>query len=170
MTDALPPDPVPLPKVPPGSETAAARTGRWVKVVLAVSLALNLAVAGLALGAWLQEGPGRGMPRGLSFGPFSEALSPDDKRALRQALTERAPDMRGDHQAARADMEAVLTALRADPFDPAGLTAALAQVEARLAGRLTLGRSLIESRLLEMTDADRQAFADRLERTLRGKP
>jgi hypothetical protein len=66
----------------PQTPTLAARacgpgTSRGVKIALALSVALNLAVAGLAVGAWLSDdGPRRGMPRDLGFGPFSEALDP----------------------------------------------------------------------------------------------
>jgi hypothetical protein len=60
--------------------------------------------------------------------------------------------------------------LRAEPFDPAAMTAALAAIETRNAERLELGRSLIETRLIEMSAEERRAFADRLERGLhRGK-
>ena len=58
---------------------------RGVKIALAVSVALNLAVAGLAVGAWLGDGPHKGMPRDMSFGPFSEALDDADRRAIRRA-------------------------------------------------------------------------------------
>ena len=57
--------------------------------------------------------------------------------------------------------------MRADPFDPAALKAALAALEARNAERLELGRTLIETRLIEMSPEERAAFADRLEKGLR---
>jgi uncharacterized membrane protein len=148
-------------------------TATWVKVVLALSLALNLAILGLAAGAWMRDGPrGRGdLPRDLSFGPFSAALSKDDRRALRSALMDRAPEFRAGRQAAKAEFEALLTALRADPFDPAALELALAAIEKRNADRLAVGRTLIEERILQLSGEDRAAFADRLEGALpRGAP
>jgi uncharacterized membrane protein len=144
------------------------RSGRGLKIALAVSVALNLAVAGLVAGAWLSDdGPRRGMPRDLSFGPFSEALTREDRRALREAFLARAPDdLRTARQAARAEFAAVVAALRASPFDPQALTTSLTAIETRNADRLALGRSLIEARLQGMTDAERAAFADRLDRGL----
>lgn len=142
-------------------------TPRGVKIALALSVALNLAVAGLAVGAWLGDGPHRGMPRDMSFGPFSEALDSDDRRALRKALLARLGEFRGQREAARAEFQALLTALRADPFQPEALKTALAALEARNAERLDLGRSLIEARLIEMTPEERAAFADRLEKGLK---
>lgn len=164
MTD-LPPS-----GLPPAASTPTPRSGRGVKIALAISVALNLAVAGLVLGAWASDhGPRKGMPRDLGFGPFSEALSPEDRRALRKAFMDQAPDFRTTREAARAEFVTLLATLRATPFDPAALTAALTAIETRNADRLDLGRTLIETRLVQMSEADRLAFADRLEQGLRGK-
>ncbi len=141
-------------------------TPTWVKVVLALSLALNLAIAGLAAGAWMKGGS-KGMPRDLSFGPFSEALSGDDRRALRNALRDRGTDFRASREAAFVEFSTLLRALRTQPLDQQTLREALAAIEKRNADRLDLGRSLIETRLIEMSDADRLAFADRLEAGLK---
>lgn len=161
MTETGPQTPV---TPPPGD---APRPARGLKIALVISVALNLAVAGLVLGAWLGDGQRHGMPRDLSFGSFSEALSDGDRRELRKALMSRAGEFRTSREAARADFEALLVALRADPFDPAAMTAALAAIETRNAERLELGRSLIEARLTEMSTDERRAFADRLEKGLR---
>ena len=144
MSDPQTPTPPPVPAVP--------ATSRGVKIALALSVALNLAVAGLAVGAWLGDGRHHGMPRDMSFGPFSAALDDTDRE---------------QRAAARAEFETLLATLRADPFDAAALKAALAALEARNAERLDLGRSLIETRLVEMTPEERAAFADRLEKHLR---
>lgn len=153
---------------PPSAEGPPGQTGpRWMKIALVVSVALNLAVAGLVLGAWLGDGPHKGMPRDLSFGPFSDALSDADRRALRKDLMGRAGEFRSSREAARTEFAALLDALRADPFDPAAMTSALTAIETRNAERLDLGRSLIETRLIEMSAAERRAFADRLEQGLR---
>ncbi|MBL9074109.1 periplasmic heavy metal sensor [Tabrizicola sp.] len=151
----------------PPSAAPAPATPRGVKIALALSVALNLGVAGLAVGAWLGDGPHRGMPRDMSFGPFTEALDEDDRRAIRKALLERLGEFREQRAAARAEFETLLATLRADPFDPEALKAALEALEARNAQRLDLGRSLIETRLIEMSPSERAAFADRLEKGLR---
>lgn len=166
MTDPVTPPVAPSPPAP----SSPAPSGRGLKIALAVSVALNLAVAGVVAGAWMKDGPSRGMPRDLSFGPFSEALGPEDRRALRKALADRAPGFREARAAAQAEFAALLAALRASPFDPAAVQSALAAIEARNAGRLELGRSLIEARITQMSEADRLAFADRLEDGLRRRP
>jgi uncharacterized membrane protein len=150
-------------------QTPQPASPRWIRIALAVSVALNLAVAGLALGAMLNDGPPRGMPRDLSFGPFTEAFSAEDRRALREAFRDRMPGFRASREAARAEFQALIEVLRTDPVDPAALNAALIAIETRNAERLELGRSLIEARLLQMSAADRRAYADRLERGLGGR-
>ena len=164
MTD--PKTNAPLPDAPV-SNTPVAATSRGVKIALAVSLALNLAVAGLAAGAWLRDGPRGGMPRDMSFGPFSEALDDADRKSIRRALLSRIGEFREQRQAAKAEFEALLVALRAEPFDPAAMQSALSAIEARNSERLELGRRLIETRLTEMSPEARRAFADRLEAGLR---
>lgn len=154
-TDPLAPKPVPA-------------TGRGLKVAFALSLAFNLLIVGLVAGAWLREGgPGGGLPRDLSFGPFSEALSPDDRRAIRKALGAERDSFMAGREAAKAEFDRLLDALRADPFDPAAVDAALAAVVARSAGRLKMGQDLLADRIGSMTATDRLAFADRLEGALR---
>lgn len=151
---------------PPAAPPAPAPTSRGVKIALALSVALNLAVAGLAVGAWLGDGPRRGMPHDMSFGPFSAALDDADRRALRRALLDRLGEFRQQRKAAEAEFATLVASLRAEPFDPAAMQAALTAIESRNAERLHLGRSMIETRLIEMSPEERQAFADRLERGL----
>ncbi len=112
------------------------RSGRGLRWALGISLALNLAVVGMVAGAMLRDGSGmRGaMVRDLGFGPFTEALSREDRRALRQALFERAPEIRQARQQRQEDLQALVAILRAEPFDAAALAAAMAEQEAQGVG------------------------------------
>ena len=78
------------------TETAVVKApGRAVRIALAVSVALNLAVVGVVAGAALKHGgSGHEMERDSGFGPFSEALSREDRRALRGQILQRAPELR----------------------------------------------------------------------------
>ena len=150
--------------VPPAS-------GRGLKIAFAISVALNLAVAGLVLGAWLHGGgPWRGMGRDLSFGPFSEALSPEDRQALRQAILADRDAIKAGREADKAEFDGLLAALRAKPYDPAAVDTALAAIVTRNAGRLEKGQALLQARIEEMSDKDRLAFADRLADALQHGP
>jgi uncharacterized membrane protein len=142
----------------------------WLRWALVLSLGLNLLVAGLLAGAWLRGGPPGERFRDPGFGPFAAALSDDDRRALRRAFVRHMPEMRENRMALRADMQDVLAALRADPFDAAALDAAMDAAMSRLAGRIAVGQDLLAERIAAMDPAERAAFADRLEAALQRGP
>ena len=160
-------DPEPKPE-PVAASAAGAKAPRWMKAALAISVALNLAIVGLVVGAVVKDGPPmrRELVRDLSFGPLTEAFSTEDRMALRRAFLEAAPDFRDQRRMIRADVEAMLTLLRAEPFDGAALETLLEQQQARNLSRFDLGQDLIIERLAAMTPADRAAFADRLQDSL----
>ena len=151
------------------SEAAVVKApGKGLRIALAVSVALNLAVAGLFAGSFLKDHEDGG-PRGvreIGFGPFSEALSRDDRKALRKALLARMPEMRQARQEAAQDAQNLLAVLRADPFDPGELAAVLDAQRMRMAGRFEVGQGLMRDLLVAMTPEARRAFADRLEKRL----
>lgn len=161
MTDTMTPFPQPSP--PPG--------GRKLRIALAVSVALNLLIIGLVAGAALRDGgPRDRMVRDLDFGPFTEALRPEDREGLRRDFIRQAPDMRDMRRQMREDFATVLAALRAEPFDAEALRDVVANQGERMAARLALGQDLILARIAAMTPAERAAFADRLERRLERGP
>ena len=160
MTETTPPAAGPAP------------TGRGIRIALAVSVALNLGILAMGAGMLWHGGPGGhgDMVRDLNFGPFTEALSPDDRHALRQSFMTRLPDFRAERQRMRTDAEAVLAALRAEPFDPAALTRAMGTMQDHMRERMDTGSQMIEDMLAAMTPEARAAFADRLEASLRRGP
>ncbi len=117
-----------------------------MKIALALSVALNLLVAGVLAGAALRGGP----PRELGFGPFAAALTEDDRAALKREFRARMPDLREMRRGQRAAMAGVLAALRADPFDPAALAAAMDGAAARMGDRLQIGQDLLIGHLSAM--------------------
>lgn len=134
---------------------------RWLRLVLVLSLALNLAVLGLAVGAWLRFGPGgHGHGHVESVGAeLVRALPRADRRALREAM-HGGPEGRRPPAAALADIDA---ALRARPFDAAALLALLtAQAAERAAWQDAVQAAWLE-RIAAMSDAERAAYADRLQ-------
>lgn len=138
---------------------------KLLRVALAVSVGINLLVAGLGVGAVLNGGPGRDqMARDLGFGPFSEALDMPQRRLLRDHLMQKSPEIRGAMQQRRADMERLLVTLRAEPFDPVAMRGALEATRARLEAQLALGQTSLGDVLVGLPEAERLAFADRLER------
>lgn len=156
-----------LPPPPPA-------TGRGIRIALAISVALNLGVLGVVGGAILKGGPDHHGPtvRDVGFGFFSEALTPDQRDDLRQRFVASNPRVLSEWSAMRAEAFAVLEALRAEPFDPAALKAALTAQGQRMGDRLATGQALIEEFLLALPAEQRAGFADRLEVRMRriGQP
>ena len=105
---------------------AARPAGRWMRVAFAVSLAINLGIGGLVAGSLLRDGnpmKNRLLAADIGFGPFTDALSKEDRADLRAAFLAAAPEMRETRQSMHADFKDLLGQLRAVPFDPAALRA-----------------------------------------------
>jgi uncharacterized membrane protein len=151
-------------------ETPKKKTGTgmrpWLKVVLFASLALNLAVAGLVIGAAVNYGPrdGHRPPRvDMMMGPYTHALSPKDRRAIGEQLRHEYRAERPSRAEIRAQFDKVLVALRAQPFDAATVEKLLKhQLEVGLE-RQAIGQRLLLQRLADMSEAERIEFAQRLE-------
>ena len=67
-------------------EPARARLKGWVKAVFIASITLNLLVGGVILGGVIRHDrhPPRTVVSDISMGPFTQALSNDDRQALRR--------------------------------------------------------------------------------------
>ncbi len=157
-----------------GTEVSAGTpgAGRGVKVALILSLALNLAIGGLVVGAALgghRVRPGMMMGPDVGFGPLTGGLTREDRRALRQRFEMAAPDFHGERSANAADFRALAGLLRADPFDPAAAEAILARQGERMRERLGQGRKVFLDYIASLTPAARVALADRIERQLKGR-
>ena len=148
-----------------GALSPEQRALRWKRAFLAL-LAVNLLCLGVVGGAILKGPPEGRVARDPGFGPFAGALDEADRKALRRAFLDRVNGGEALRAALKQDMEAVLAALRADPFQSAALDSALAQQSRRLSDQVALGQTLMRDRLVEMTVAERRAFADRLEQSL----
>lgn len=147
----------------------ASRPGRGLRIALAVSVALNLAVAGMLGGAALKFGHTPPVAlRDLGFGPFTEALTREQRGELRQTFLRHAPDFRQARRLMREDAVALLASLRAEPFDPEVFSGLLMQTNRRNADRLAQGEAALRDFILRMEPAERLAFADRLQAALTG--
>jgi uncharacterized membrane protein len=149
---------------------APARTARWLRWLLVASLALNLLVLGAMAGRMLRGDIGAPQAivlRDLSFGPYTEAMGPADRAALRRAFAERAPPLREIWRTRRAEQEALVAAIRAEPFDAARVAELLAAQAERTTERLRTGQTVLVERIAAMSAAERAAFAQRLEAAFR---
>lgn len=153
----------------PKETATAARTpkaGRGMKIALILSLTLNLLILGVMAGAMLAHG-GPDDPRRVrevGFGPYTDALAPEDRKALRDAFVKAVPDFRANREEARADVQRLAEAIRAEPYNRAAVEAVMASQTDRIESRLTIGRNLLLDRLDAMGPEARMALAERLEK------
>ncbi|WP_170758922.1 periplasmic heavy metal sensor [Ruegeria lacuscaerulensis] len=134
---------------------------RWVSVLLSVSLALNLLIVGVALGTVYRVKGGDHGKAPPGFGPaLYRALPKEDRKVLRGELSER--HVKGAKLRAQ-DFAALGAALRAEPFDPAAVQALLLQQAQFMADMQSALQEQWLARVTAMSDAERQAYADRLE-------
>lgn len=154
-------------------------TPRWMKVALIASLTVNLLVGGAVVGAVLSDRPavaentrspqGRRDAGPPEIGLLARHLTREDRRALRDGL--RADGgLRAGLERMRAGRAEMLEALRAQPFDPDSLRQTLAAQRATQADLAAQGVARLEEIITAMTDAERAAFADRLEKAMSRLP
>ena len=137
------------------------RRTRVLRIVLALSLALNLAVAGLALGVVLRGKDGH-PPRNfdMSLGPVARALSPEDRRAIRDTLKDR-HDL-APRRGRGAELQGLVAALSAEPYASEAVREAL-EVPARRAAQVQQSAiDALVARVDAMSPEDRAALAARL--------
>ena len=153
------------------------RAGRGLKILLALSLAVNVAVAGLIGGAFLGGRPGdddaerdrRGAPalRTLGLGPFAAALDRDDRDTLVGLVREQGISLRDERRAFGMALRDVQQAIRAEPFDRSAAETALAQSRDRVIGLQEMGHTALLDLIDGMSAAERAELAESLERMMR---
>jgi len=107
--------------------TGNGRTRRWLGILLTLSLAINLLIAGAVAGAlWMRSGhDGPGHPRsGMVGGPLTRALEPEARREIGRALRAVRAEAGGSRAARVASMDRILEELTRVPFEPEALDAA----------------------------------------------
>lgn len=156
------------------SETQAARrVPIWVKVLLGLSLALNLAVVGLVAGFVLRGGPLGGKAPAMGYAmPYVIALPKEDRRAVFGAVRDdRDLPGRGARRAAYRDMVALLSA---DTLDIDAVQALLARQSGDVDKVQAVAQSAWLEKVAAMSREERQAYAARVQEVVkrggRGRP
>ncbi|WP_439137936.1 periplasmic heavy metal sensor [Roseicyclus sp.] len=143
--------------------------GRGLKIALALSLAVNLAVVGLIAGAAIGFGPNgdRDDPRlrALGLGPFAMALSREDRAGFATRIDRAA--LRAERRALGEGLSALGQALRAEPFDRAAAGAALARMRDATETLQSISHDALLDQIAQMPATERAALADRFARALR---
>lgn len=145
--------------------STSAKSPLWMRITLFVSLALNLLVVGLVAGFFISGGPDKRAdraPRDIGS-VFMRALDPEDRRALRRDFVSDLASQGRDREAVFTDLRTSLDVLRASPFDAIAFRQAIADHSTRRSQREEIGRRALAARIADMTDAERSAYADRIE-------
>jgi len=150
----------------PAVESAAPPRRNWLRIALALSLAVNLGVGGMVAGAILRHGVPARAECDAGLGPIADAISRRDRQGIRDSLIARYRDLGAGRLALKADYDVLLKALRADPFDVKGVDAALATIATRNADRLAGARVILAEYIAGLAPEARAALADRLEKIL----
>lgn len=148
-----------------------AKTGRFRRILLVVSLGVNLLVIAAVAGAVLSGGPhgkeGRSGKDGSysrnAIVPYISAFSRDDKRAMRTQMRAALPGRSDMRAQTRADHDAFLALVRAEPFDSAAALAVIERHVARSGEVQAVGRQLAIERISQMSQDERAAYAARFE-------
>ena len=143
--------------LPPALRT---RSPGWMKLLLILSLTANLLVIGVIAGHELR---GRGGGPGGAV-DWIVGMVPEGRREMAQAhFAQVSPTLDAAEHDRGAQMDAVLAAIRAEPFQPSEVEAAMAVFGESRAERWAVLRERTASLLAQLTPEEREAFADRFE-------
>ncbi len=138
----------------------------WVRILLVVSLALNLLVIGAVAGFAIKGGPLKhGGPPHVAVGgvgPLTQALTREDRRAIGREMRRKAQESGWDRRAHRQALERMVVLLEATPFDAEAFDADLNTIMDGMRGRISDARGALVNRLSDMSDEDRAAYAERI--------
>lgn len=136
------------------------KPSRFWRIVLAVSLALNLGLIGFGVGGALSGRAGDGPPArySIALGPIGQALSREDRRAIARELGGKI----GKRTARNAQLREMVDLLRAEPFDPDALRTVLQNQTHNTLEVANAAQDAFVARIASMTIAERTLIADRI--------
>ena len=143
-----------------------------LRVLLFCSLAANLVIVGLVAGAVVgnKRVGDRPPPDADLVGAYTRALDAKDRRALEREIRDGYRAKGGDRAAVREAYSNMLAALRQVPFDPAAVEATVSKQAELAFERRGVAQEIWLKHVTEMTDAERKAYADRVEELMNRRP
>ena len=136
-------------------------SGRILKLVLVLSLGINLAIGGLALGVWAIDKPRRPpSPDAVAF--LSFALPKEHRDALREQLVSRRDELRSNRAAINQLRGKMIEALQEEPFDIAVVEDILQRQRERFLALGELAHSALLERIALLTPEERAIYVESL--------
>lgn len=157
----------------PSPQAKPPRRGRWIGILLLISLALNLLVAGFFIAHKLRPekhrritGPGytQLIPRKFFFD-----VNPDRRAELVEAMRAHRKLFRGHRRELRGAAKLVADALEAEPFDQAALDAALQGFHGKSVELIDEGGRIGASFYAMLTDQERKQLGKRIRQKAEGR-
>ncbi|MBV7378091.1 periplasmic heavy metal sensor [Maritimibacter dapengensis] len=156
-------------------KSTRARTALWVKVLLAVSLTLNLLVLGVIVGAGSRDhGPDRRGPPGEArmrvdpaLGPFARALPETARREAMAELEAQSGPLRASREELASQLAEILEVLRSETYDGNRMAALFEEQRAGWNERTETGRRIMLDKIDAMSASERAEFADRIDKGFR---
>ena len=143
--------------------TETKNSGRVLKLILVLSLGINLAIGGLALGVWAFDKPKRPpSPDAVAF--LSFALPKEHRDALREQLVSRRGELRANRAALGALRRQMIEALQAEPFDITAIEDILQRQRAHFLALGELAHSALLERIELLTPEERAIYVESLKR------
>ena len=144
---------------------------RLWKVIFVISLALNMAVLGVVVGAtWRFQGGGpHPAAKVLDSGSiYLRALDKKHRRELGRKMRPAGGKTKNSRAEIAQGFEQAIAVLRADPFDSDAFAKVMQGHSSRAEMRMQEARSMLLDHLIGLSAVERSAYADRLEKALRG--
>ena len=149
--------------------TETKKSGWILKLVLVISLGVNLAIGGLALGVWAIDKPKRPpSPDAVAF--LSFALPKEHRDALRKQLVSRRAELRANRAAIHDLRREMIAALQAEPFDITVIEDILQRQRERFLALGELAHNALLERIELLTPEERAIYVESLKRQDRRLP
>lgn len=157
------------------TDEAPKKPVRWGRIILVLSLALNLLVVGLVFGAHISGEGGRKdltdtAGRHLGLGPYLKALPGEDRRLVIQAARGAGGSDKDVRKRLKQGFDEIVDAIVAEPFDREAIEALIVGQREHVTQRLAVGQKALLDRVEAMTAEERAAYAKELAKTIKRGP
>jgi len=146
------------------TDTSIKKGKPWMKILLVISLGMNLAVVGLVIGAKISGHGPRGMSQanGSGMRALMHAL-PNGKRAdVRKYFHESRGKIRAKDNAMRVSLDNIAAVITAQPFDANALNEAFSVQRAHIVTITQNAQQAFVAIIASMTDKERAEYVDNM--------